>query len=71
MSKPTPNDYIVRSAHRWYESGSAAIAAQEGEKDAAKRAHHADIRSLRNAVYLAIRNGAPVLQSPESGKGEP
>ncbi|HWT40935.1 MAG TPA: hypothetical protein VN081_06780 [Dongiaceae bacterium] len=70
MSKPTPNDYIVYRVHRWYESGSAVIAAPTGKKDAAKRAHHVEIRELRNAVDIANRNGAPVIQS-ESGSGEP
>lgn len=66
MSKPTPNDYIVRTAHQWRRSDQAVIAAGEGEKTAAKQAHRQDIRALRNAVDLAIRNGAPVVQTPSS-----
>jgi hypothetical protein len=70
MSKPTPNDYIVYHAHQWRKSDQSVIGADEGGKTAAKQSHRADIRNLRNAVDLAIRNGAPVMQ-PESGKGEP
>lgn len=71
MSKPTPNDYIVYHAHQWRKSDKAVIGAGEGEKSAAKQAHRTDIRNLRNAVDQAIRKGAPVISSQDSGSGEP
>jgi hypothetical protein len=65
MSKPTPNDYIVRTARQWRESDKAVIAAKDGEKDAAKRAHRVDINNLRTAVDLAIRKDAEQGQGGE------
>lgn len=69
MKEPTPNDYIVYHAHQWRKSDQAVIGAAEGEKTAAKEAHRADIRNLRNAVDLAVRKGAPVIA--EEGGVEP
>lgn len=61
--KPTPNDYIVYHAHQWRKSDQAVIGAAEGEKTAAKQAHRVNTRYLRDAVDLAIRKGAPVVES--------
>lgn len=50
---PTPDEYIVRAAHRWWATEREAIA---GKGDEAKnRAHHAAKMILRESVILAIK----------------
>lgn len=63
----TPNDHIVYHAYQWRETDKRVIGAKEGEKEAARQAHRRSERGLRNAVDLAIRRGAPVIERPEPG----